>query len=196
MRSKLNVQSVIVSVLAVGILVWAAVTGIGRSVGNRGAGSSDPSSVSEGAREEESEVRSGGKNRMPEDLRTFVRYQYDDPQAGMEAFRLLIPKGWRAEGGITWSANPALPAQSSFRFHEPGGTAEFDVFPTQSYFWTDNALFLGTNPPGTLRFGTLVASPVDLGTAFRSILLPQLRGRVSGLRIVEEKEVPELAELA
>ena len=35
-------------------------------------------------------------------------------------------------------------------------------FPTQSFLWTNDRLALTTNPPGTLRFGTLVRQPVDL----------------------------------
>jgi hypothetical protein len=38
---------------------------------------------------------------------TFVTYKYIDPMTGMEAFRLLIPKGWRAEGEVDpigWTA--------------------------------------------------------------------------------------------
>lgn len=129
-------------------------------------------------------------------VQTFHIFRYNDPQAGMEAFRLLLPQGWQAEGAVTWSLNPALPAQSRFRFFDPGGSAEFDIFPTQAYFWTDNQMFLGTNPPGTLRFGTLVAAPVDMRTAFFEIIIPVFRSHVSGLQILEEAEVPELAELA
>lgn len=39
---------------------------------------------------------------------TFVTYKYIDPMTGIEVFRLLIPKGWKAEGRIAWSANPAF----------------------------------------------------------------------------------------
>jgi hypothetical protein len=115
---------------------------------------------------------------------------------GMEAFRMLMPKGWRAEGSITWAANPALPAQSRFRFFNPAGTEELNLLPSQAYFWTDNRMFLTTNPPGSLRFGTLVAQPVDLRTAFARVIIPGTRGKVSGLWIGEEKEVAELTQIA
>ncbi|MEW6585119.1 MAG: hypothetical protein AB1442_05845 [Nitrospirota bacterium] len=128
--------------------------------------------------------------------RTFVSFKYTDPMTGMEAFRLLIPKGWQVEGRIAWSANPALPAQARFRFYSPAGTEEFNLFPAQSYFWTNNQMALSTNPPGSLRFGTLVMSPVDLHTALTKVVIPQARAGVSSLKIVEEKEVPELAKLA
>jgi hypothetical protein len=109
---------------------------------------------------------------------------------------MLLPKGWTGEGGIDWSADPALPARSDFRFRDPAGSAELRVFPTQAYFHTDNRLFLATNPPGTLRFGTLVAEPVSLADAFRTVLLPKFRPGVTDLRIVGESSVPELAQLA
>jgi len=109
---------------------------------------------------------------------------------------MLMPKGWRAEGSITWAANPALPAQSRFRFFNPAGTEELNLLPSQAYFWTDNRMFLTTNPPGSLRFGTLVAQPVDLRTAFARVIIPGTRGKVSGLWIGEEKEVAELTQIA
>ena len=127
---------------------------------------------------------------------TFIIYKYTDPMTAMEAFRLLIPKGWRVDGSITWSANPALPAQSRFRFYNPNGTEEFNLFPTQSYFWTNNQLFLSTNPPGSLRFGTLVAEPIGVHAAFTKVIIPSSRNKVSGLAIIHEQEVPDLAKLA
>ena len=127
---------------------------------------------------------------------TFVTYKYVDPTVGLEAFRLLIPKGWQVQGGIQWSPNPALPATSQFRFFNPQGTEQFELLPTQSYFWTDNQLFLSTNPPGTLRFGTLVAPPVDLEGAFARVLLPQFRGGIEGFEVLRREAVPDLAKLA
>jgi len=127
---------------------------------------------------------------------TFVTYKYIDPMTGMEAFHLLIPKGWRAEGSIAWASNPALPAQSRFRFYNPGGSEEFNLFPTRVYFWTNNQTFLRTNPPGSLRFGTLVAQPIDLHAAFTKVIIPGAKRQMNGLAIISEKEVPELAKLA
>ena len=124
-------------------------------------------------------------------LLTFVTYRYVDPAVGFEAFRLLVPKGWQAEGAITWSAQPALPAQSHFRFFAPDRSEQLEFFPAQSFFWTDNRLFLSTNPPGSLRFGTPVAQPVSLAAAFSSVILPTFRPSISGPRIVERKRVPE-----
>ena len=127
---------------------------------------------------------------------TFVTYSYVDPAVGLEAFRLLIPKGWQVQGGIQWANNPALPASSRFRFFNPQGSEQFELLPTQSFFWTDNPLFLSTNPPGTLRFGTLVASPVDLEGAFARVLLPQFRAGIDSFEVLKREAVPDLAKLA
>jgi hypothetical protein len=127
---------------------------------------------------------------------TFVTYKYIDPMTRMEVFRILIPKGWKAEGDVKWSENPALPVQSSFRFFNPNGSEELNFFPTFSYFWTNNNLFLTTNPPGSLRFGTLVARPVTLHDAFTRTIIPNAKRNMSGMAIVKEQTVPELARLA
>lgn len=169
------------------------VTLSGCKEGQKAAGEKGQASAQSG-----SKTDSGAKKKVSDrgNFHTFVRYSYTDPMTGMEAFRLLIPKGWRTEGRISWSPNPALPAQARFRFFNPHGTEEFNLFPTQAYFWTNNQLALSTNPPGSLRFGTLVMSPVDLHTAFTRVIIPQARGGAGGLRIVQEKDVPELANLA
>jgi len=57
-------------------------------------------------------------------------------------------------------------------------------------------MFLSTNPPGSLRFGTLVVRPINLHTAFMQVIIPHVRSGVSGVRIIEEKEVVDLARLA
>ena len=136
------------------------------------------------------------KNSPAPDVHTFVTYKYIDPMTGMEAFRLLIPKGWKAQGEITWSANPALPAQSRFRFYNPNGSEEFNLYPTQTYFWTDNRLFLSTNPPGSMRFGSPVAQPIRLHEAFTGVVIPGAEKNIKSVRIIREKDVPELAKLA
>ncbi len=126
---------------------------------------------------------------------TFVTYRQMDPQAGLEVFHLLVPKGWQPSGEVTWSADPALPAQVRFNVRDPATGAELSVFPTRAYFWTDNRLFLATNPAGTLRFGTRVAAPVAVGTAMKQVLASARRS-AEGLTVIREAPVPELAELA
>jgi hypothetical protein len=182
------------------ILIAAVVVGFLSIVGLIGCDERQklPGGTSQAAAENRTKTntQTKGNTQSTGQFQTFVTYKYTDPMTGMEAFRLLIPKGWQAQGQIAWSANPALPAQARFRFFNPNGTGEFNLFPTQAYFWTNNRLFLTTNPPGTLRFNTLVMSPMDLQSAFTRIIIPQARSKVNGLRIVKTNEVPELAKIA
>jgi hypothetical protein len=195
MLINLTTKTIIVFAGMACFLIIGTVMGLGSLL--KGGNSAAPSALSDPEKTEATAQQStGGNSQTPANLQTFIIYKYNDPMAGMEAFRLLIPKGWQADGGVTWVANPALPAQFHFRFYNPGGSAEFDIFPTQAYFWTDNQLFLYTNPPGSLRFGTLVAEPIDLRTAFTNVIIPNFRGQAGDLRIVESKEVAELAALA
>jgi hypothetical protein len=57
-------------------------------------------------------------------------------------------------------------------------------------------MFLMTNPPGSHRFGTLVAQPINLSAAFDKTILPTFRNTVRDLRTIERQSVPELAKLA
>ncbi len=129
------------------------------------------------------------------EAQTFVPFVYVDPMTGLEAFRCLVPRGWKVEGGVTWSQNPALPAQSRFRFYDPAGVDELNLFPTRAFFWTDNRLFLATNPPGTLRFNTMVAKPMSLDAAL-SRIVAGVRTGTSRLAVINQQRVPELATLA
>jgi hypothetical protein len=132
----------------------------------------------------------------PSEAQTFVPFVYVDPFTKLEAFRCLVPKGWKVEGQITWEPNPALPATSRFRFHDPRSVDEMNLVPTRAFFWTNNVTFLRTNPPGTRRFNTLVAKPVDLEAAFGKVGVPGARGTITSVAITERKKVPELAALA
>jgi len=137
-----------------------------------------------------------GEGQSNTNTQTYVTYKYIDPMAHMEVFRMLIPKGWKAEGGVSWSADPALPVQSGFRFFNPGGSEELNFFSAHAFFWTNNTLFLTTNPPGSLRFGTRVAKPVALHEAFARTIIPGAKRSMSRMTIVKENPVPELAGLA
>ncbi|MFC1652458.1 hypothetical protein ACFL3F_01950, partial [Planctomycetota bacterium] len=57
-------------------------------------------------------------------------------------------------------------------------------------------MFLTTNPPGSYRFGTLVAQPVNLSTAFSKTILPNFRSALRSIKTIAQQPVPELPQLA
>jgi hypothetical protein len=125
-------------------------------------------------------------------LKTF---RYIDKQGiGIEAFRILMPSDWRFEGGVQWVMdNPAMPAVAAFRVTNPKGTEELEIFPNQMFFWTNNQMLLSMFPVGSRYFGSEVRPPVTPTDFIQNILIPRFRGDVSDLRIVEAKQLPELA---
>jgi len=137
-----------------------------------------------------------GKNPASGNDQAFVPYRYVDPATGMVAFSLLIPKGWQVEGGVRWSETPALPVKSRFRFYNPNGPEELNFYPAHTYFWTNNRMTLATKPPGSEMFGSTVARPVSLETAFKSVVIPGAQRNTQGMKVLLTKDVPELAQLA
>jgi hypothetical protein len=129
-------------------------------------------------------------------VQTYVTYSYQDPEAEMEALKLLIPKGWQAEGSVTWSPKVFLPAVTNFRFYNPSGSEEFNLLPTQDFVWTNNQLTQSMYPAGSMYFNTLVEAPVSLHQAFTDKIIPSFRKNISDLKIISESSVPELAEIA
>ena len=130
----------------------------------------------------------------------FIKYKtvsYVDTEGiGTKAFSLLIPSDWQFEGSVNWVLdNPMMPGTANIRVWNPNGTEEFNVFPNQAFFWTDNPLIQQTNPPGSTYFGALVHSPLGPIEALKEITLPTFRSNVENLKVVSEEELPELDQL-
>jgi hypothetical protein len=131
---------------------------------------------------------------------SYLKYktaEFVDTQGiGTAAFSLLIPSDWDFQGNINWALdNPAMPATASIATWNPNGTEEFDIYPNQAYFWTDNPLVQQTNPLGSTYFGAVVKSPIGPIEALKSIILPMYRSDVTYLQIVSEKNLPDLDKL-
>lgn len=125
----------------------------------------------------------------------FKSFKYIDKDGiGIEAFEMLIPYSWNFEGGIKWVMdNPGMPASASFKIYNPAGSEEFEVFPNQPFFWTNNQMVLSMFGPGSRYFGNEVAAPVSSANALRHIVLPRFRSDVNQLKIIKEEFLPELA---
>jgi hypothetical protein len=118
----------------------------------------------------------------------------DRSGTGIEAFRMLIPKGWVFEGGIRWLLdNPGMPATASLRVKDPASATTFEVFPNQPFFWTDNMGHRSLFPVGSRYYGNEVRAPLGPGEALRTIVLPRFRGNVRNLNVIKEDRLPELA---
>ena len=118
----------------------------------------------------------------------------DSQGMGIEAFRMLAPSDWQFEGGIQWLLdNPAMPAVAAFRISNPAGTEEFEAFPNHMFFWSNSQMLLSMFPTGSRYLGSEVHQPLTPTDFLQKILIPRFRGNVSNLRVVEVKQLPELA---
>jgi hypothetical protein len=114
---------------------------------------------------------------------------------GMNAFRLLIPTGWQFQGGVTWlNDNPGMPAVVAFRVQNPAGLEAFEVFPNQSFYWTNNPMSMLTFPIGSRYYGNEVRPPMNAQQSLRQIVLPRFYPNQQ-ISILKEEHLPDLPNL-
>ncbi len=126
-------------------------------------------------------------------FRTFVCIDKDG--IGIEAFRVLIPSDWNCTGAIRWNIeNPGMPAVGSMSAASPDGSKQVNVFPSQSFYWTDNQITRSLFPVGSRYFGAEVRPVMSARQLVRSVVLPRYRKGKKNLAVVKEESVPELVQ--
>ncbi|HRH38701.1 MAG TPA: hypothetical protein PK760_10170 [Flavobacteriales bacterium] len=63
----------------------------------------------------------------------------------MEAYSILVPKGWKSQGGITWKVgNPCMVEAINNRVTatSPDGSFALEIYPTQQWEWCDDQFML------------------------------------------------------
>jgi hypothetical protein len=107
---------------------------------------------------------------------------------------MLVPSDWQYEGGVQWILdNPGMPAVSQFRVWNPKGTEQFQVFPNQAFFWTDNSGTLQLFPVGSKYFGNEVRQLLNPVDALKQLVIPRFRADVQGLKIIKQEEISNVA---
>lgn len=127
----------------------------------------------------------------------------------MEAFSLLIPKGWQFTGGLRWVAmekNPAqlsktdanYPVRSDFAVMSPDGRCFLRSYPPE--FWVDTTQTAQTRMGAGFSNGANyngmivwpVVSPLDYIGQF---VYPRQHGQVQNPTLVKQEPLPKLATL-
>ncbi len=124
-------------------------------------------------------------------------YRYIDNEGfGEEAFSFLVPIDWKVWGGINWSIeNPGMPAVVKLKVSNPKVLQEFEIFPNQAFFWTNNQLVLATFPIGSKYYGAEVHPIMTASDAITKVVLPRFRNNATGLTLSKIEQVPELAKV-
>ena len=94
-------------------------------------------------------------------------------QQPVEAFSLLIPKGWKTEGSIIWvqPGNACAGNNMGFRAKSPDGNYHFEMFP--NYIWSHNPQSLYQEPnSGSPYCGT--GQPLDAEKYLQQVFIREL----------------------
>ncbi len=110
----------------------------------------------------------------------------------MEAYSMLVPKGWKSEGGITWQVGHTCMAEvirNRVTVTSPDGHYALDFYPLQQWDWWDDQLMLQTqmqqaqNP--VFRRCT-ISQPLDAGQFLRGPMAQEMGAQVTGIEPSEE----------
>lgn len=127
-----------------------------------------------------------------EPLRLELLKVHDPAVGGDEAFRMLIPKGWKTEGGVRWMPDRSNLATVAMRIYNPKGVEALEMLPLTPFTWTEGGVPFF--PIGKIYLGNEVMPPVrDAAEFVRKVVLPRQREGVEGLRVTQTAPLPEIA---
>ncbi len=110
----------------------------------------------------------------------------------MEAYSILVPKGWKSQGGITWQVgNPCMveAIRNRVSVTSPDGNMSLEIYPVQQWEWWDDQLMLQTyqqrqQDPLTRRCP--IAQPMDAGQFLQGPMAQEMGAQVLSVEPNEE----------
>jgi len=110
---------------------------------------------------------------------------------GLEAFRILVPKDWTFEGGITWdfAKNPPEPF-SVFTAADPAGLSVIQQFPHLNMYWSPDPMAQSS----FAQTGFTIMQPMGAADFLKRVFIPQARQGVTELKVLEGQPLPALTQ--
>jgi hypothetical protein len=123
----------------------------------------------------------------------FNRVAIRDPQVNdIEGATLLLPEGWRLEGGFVWMPPFALQANLLVRAHDPQTGAAVEILPMQHYVWPMQMavpMQIGQN-----WLGSVVMPPPRNAVEFvQNVYMQGPLQHLRGARLEGVEDMPQLA---
>jgi hypothetical protein len=114
-----------------------------------------------------------------------------DQGLNLEYLRMLVPKDWVFDGGVTWNVMRYPPqAFLAFTVTSPDGNSVIQQFPQMSLYWSpDQNLQYSFVHMGSTVLQTLGA--IDF---LRNVFIPQVRPGVGDLKVLETQQLPAVAQ--
>jgi hypothetical protein len=116
---------------------------------------------------------------------------FDQQFMNLEAFRLLVPKDWIFNGGITWNfaKNPPEP-YTMYTVTSPDGGSVIQQFPRVNFFSSTNQMSLAAQA----QAGITIMQPLGAIDFLQRVFIAQARQGVSDLKVLETQPLPALAQ--
>lgn len=114
----------------------------------------------------------------------------------VEAYSVLVPRDWVADGGITWKLGGPCPIEvvhNRFTAKSPDGAYRFDFYPTQQWDWNDDAqMRYALQDPAQRR--CTIAEPMDASTFLKAAMAQEIGAEVVSVDAPEYLNAPLQAE--
>jgi hypothetical protein len=124
----------------------------------------------------------------------FAQFKLFDPMVDNEALRILVPRGWRASGGIAWRHNASNLAVCNLSLADPSGQLAFSYFPCDALCYGDNLAMYGFGP-GSNYLGNEVCAPIPrVADYVTNFVLPRYRSSDLRYRVTAVEELPAVAD--
>lgn len=122
----------------------------------------------------------------------FTKLSIHDPGINnIEAVSLLIPEGWKSDGGVTWLPNYSILANLNLTISDPASGGQIQTLPVQNFTWIDNPVMplqVGSN-----YLGNIVHQPIrDIPEFIRTMYFPGALRHLGGARQVSADPLPEV----
>ncbi|HXJ81491.1 MAG TPA: hypothetical protein VMS64_22775, partial [Candidatus Methylomirabilis sp.] len=123
----------------------------------------------------------------------FTRLGIRDPGINnIEAVSLLIPTGWKADGGVQWFPDYSILANLLLRVGDPQTGAVIEFLPVQNFTWLKQMAV--PMAPGTNYMGNILWQPIgDIPRFIQTFYMPKAMTRLQSARIVGGGELPRVA---
>ena len=101
-----------------------------------------------------------------------------------EAYSILVPKGWKSQGGITWQVgNPCMieAIRNRVSVTSPDGRMALEIYPVQQWEWWDDQLMLQTQmqqQQNPVFRRCSIAQPMDAGQFLQGPMAQEMGAQV------------------
>jgi len=128
----------------------------------------------------------------------FNKVSIRDPMVNnIDSASLLVPEGWKLEGGVVWMPLFSMQANLLVRVSDPKTGASVDMLPAQQFnFPTQNMGGLAMQPGSNWMGSVLLPPPRNAAEFVQTVYIPGPLAHLRTARLVKADDMPKLAEIA